>query len=93
MDILIRMFFIIGLVVLILAVVLSILLGGYTIIMAVSRGYSFVGAGVLQIIFAILGGALYYLALIWLRLVALASLELIRVFMDNESNTRNLLAK
>jgi hypothetical protein len=93
MDILIRIFFIIALVLLILGVVLSILGGGYNIISAVNGGFNYVWAGVLQIVFGILGGALYYLALIWLRLVALASLEMIRVFMDNESNTRKLLAK
>ena len=93
MDVTIRVLFIIALVLLILGVVLSILSGGYQIISAVSNGITYVWSGVLQIVFGILGGALYYLALIWFRLVALASLELIRVFMDNEANTRKALEK
>jgi hypothetical protein len=93
MDVTIRVLFIIALVLLILGVVLSILSGGYEIISAVSNGITYVWRGVLQIVFGILGGALYYLALIWFRLVALASLELIRVFMDNEANTRKALEK
>ena len=93
MDVVIRIFFIIALVLLILGVVLSILGGGYSIISAVSGGFDYVLEGVLTIIFSILGGALYYVVLIWFRLVALASLEMIRVFMDNEANTRKLIGK
>jgi hypothetical protein len=43
--------------------------------------------------FSIIGGIIYFLFLLWFRLVALASLELIRVFMDNEANTRKALEK
>ena len=93
MDTLIRIFFMIALVVLILTVVCCILVGGYTIISAVSNGFRYVWEGMGMIVGSIFGGALYYLVLIWFRLVALASLEMIRVFMDNESNTRKLLAK
>ena len=113
MDILIRVFFIIGLVVLILAVAIAVISGLFLIASSLSgwteewevteynwrtdqeetvvetyyhpstflEGLVAIGSG-------IVGGILGYLLLLWCRLVALASLEMIRVFVDNESNTR-----
>ena len=49
--------------------------------------------GLGAIIGAIAGGVICYLLILWWRLLSLASLEMIRVFIDNESNTRKALEK
>jgi hypothetical protein len=88
MDVTIRILFIIALVVLILGVIVSFGSG----ILLMVRGFAFL-EGSLTMVFSIIGGIIYFLFLLWFRLVALASLELIRVFMDNEANTRKALEK
>ena len=55
------------------------------------RSTFFEGLG--AIIAGIAGGAISYLVLLWWRLLSLASLEMIHVFVDNESNTRKALEK
>lgn len=49
--------------------------------------------GLAQIIGGIVGGIISYLVLLWWRLLSLASLEMIHVFIDNESNTRKALER
>ena len=88
MDVTIRILFIIALVILILAVILS--FGSGILLLFQIHGF---WEGSLTMVFSIIGGIIYFLFLLWFRLIALASLELIRVFMDNEANTRKALER
>jgi|GEM_PF-4808594 len=49
--------------------------------------------GLGTIIGSIVGGIISYFVLFWWRLLSLASLEMIHVFIDNESNTRKALER
>jgi hypothetical protein len=49
--------------------------------------------GLGAIISGIVGGIISYFVLFWWRLLSLASLEMIHVFIDNESNTRKALER
>ncbi len=49
--------------------------------------------GLGNIVTGIVGGIISYLVLLWWRLLSLASLEMIHVFIDNESNTRKALER
>ena len=97
MDIVIRIVFMIGFIFLIVGCIIYVGLGLFVIVSAVINWegnlLETIFMGVLTILGGILGGLINYLILIWCRLVALASLEMIRVFMDNEANTRKALGK
>jgi hypothetical protein len=79
---LIKIAFIVGLIILILAVVLSILTG----VRLLFRGPI---QGIMVIVVSVIGGALYFLFLWLWRMMALAMTEFLRVIMDIELNTRN----
>ncbi len=97
MDLVVRIVFMIGLVVIIVGCIIYVGLGLFIIVSAVISWEDYlmqaVFMGVVTILGGILGGLINYVILIWCRMVALASLEMIRVFMDNESNTRKALEK
>jgi hypothetical protein len=81
-EMLIKIAFIVGLIILILAVVLSILTG----VRLLFRGPI---QGIMVIVVSVIGGALYFLFLWLWRMMALAMTEFLRVIMDIELNTRN----
>lgn len=82
-DIITRVGFRIALIILVVLICLGIL-GG--ILQIVNGGFL---QGVVSLIVVPIAGVIYYFFLIWFRIVALASSELIRVFMDTEKNTRS----
>ena len=93
MDIVIRISFIIALVLLCIGMILGVGSGLLIAISAFGDRIEYVYEGLGTMVGSILGGIIYFFVLLWCRLVAFASLEMIRVFMDNEANTRNLLDK
>jgi len=82
-DIITRVGFKISLIILVVVLCFGILGCIYNI---VQGGFL---AGVVGLLVVPILGVIYYFLLIWLRIVALASSELIRVFMDTEKNTRS----
>ena len=93
MDIVIRISFIIALVVLVIGILLGVGSGLILAVSAFGNRIEYFWEGLGTMVGSIFGGVIYFFILLWFRLVAFASLELIRVFMDNEANTRKALER